>query len=1092
MKSRLLVLLALSAFVPDASAQVLYGTLVGNVTDPSQAAVPGASVAVVHTGTGLKKQTTTDDRGFYAFRDLQEGAYDLTVEAAGFTAFSRTSVPVIVNTVMRVEVELRVGAAVTSVTVGAEGGTALQTDKADVHVDLSSRQVVDLPLPAYRNYQSLVNLVPGATPAQFQNALVDSQGRSLSTNINGTSNNTNTTRVDGAINMMPYQPHHNMYIPPAESIETVNISTNSFDAEQGIAGGAAINVTTKSGTNQFHGVAFNYHSNSAMAAKNFFYSEAAVPKNIQNQYGGTIGGPIRHDKLFFFTSWEGMKQRQSFSTISTVATAAQREGDFSAVTPATALYDPLTGGADGRGRTAFPGAKVPLTRQSPISLKMQDLVPLPNRPGFTSNYFNSGPLVFDRDSVDEKINWNPSATTAIWGKYSAMYGWVESKPALGTGGGPGMGGGGAGIGEMLVHVAAAGFTHTVSPAFVLDGNMAFGRLGGNVRDWDYGTNFGLDVLGIPGTNGPDIRQSGQPWFSVTGYQAIGNNRNWSPEFRNDNIWTYTLNAGYTRGAHNLRFGLDIARKQINEWQPQRGGGPRGQFTFNGGSSSLNGGASPRQFNGYADFLLGLPNNIRKGIQYYSPMTAREWSDGLYVRDQWQATRRLTVTLGLRWEYYPMMTRADHGIERYDPETNKVFIGGYGNVPDTAGIEVSKRLFAPRVGLAYRLTNKTVVRTGYGISIDPYGFGRPLLDTYPAVINQDFVAPNTFTAFSPLANGIPALTPVDYKSGVVDMPGPVFARTAAGGMFRRGYVQSFNLTVQRELPAGFTMQAGFVATRTVHQTTYVDINAGEVPGLGSAGQPLVAKFGRAGQTQYHQPFRTSHYNSMQVKVDRRFAAGLLVTNSYTFGKSVDWASNSDGSLMFNMASAQGRNRAVSDFDRTHTLQSSLVWDLPFGKGRRWQSGGWSDVLARGWQLNSIFSAYTGLPFTVTASNVSLNAPFNGQTADQVLPDVAQLGGVGVGQPFFDRQAFRPVSQPRFGNSGRNLLRGPGAVNLNAGLFRTFDVTERLKVQFRGEVFNLTNTPHFNNPNGNASSGDFGYITTAADDQRFFRVALRFSF
>src|SRR5260370_34467285 len=372
-----------------ARAQVLYGSIVGTVQDVSGSAVPGATVAITNNATGQSHETINSNDGLYSFVDILPGPYTVTVTAKGFRTSRTTNTQVSINTVTRVDAQLQVGERAETVTVEAASAT-IQTDSADLHVSLGSREVTQLPLPGYRNYQTLINLVPGATPASYQNAVSASPARSLNTNINGTTNTSNNTRLDGALNMRGSLPAQSLYVPPAESIETVNISTNSFDAEQGFAGGAAINVITKSGSNQFHGVMFEHHTDSRLTDRNFFnVSSSVLPKDILNNYGGTIGGPIRKNKLFFFLSWEGMKERSTYSKLATVPTDPQRAGDFSALN--VKIYDPSTGNPDGTGRLQYSNNIIPASQQSPITLKMQSLIPAPNLPGTTSNYFASAP-----------------------------------------------------------------------------------------------------------------------------------------------------------------------------------------------------------------------------------------------------------------------------------------------------------------------------------------------------------------------------------------------------------------------------------------------------------------------------------------------------------------------------------------------------------------------------------------------------------------------------------------------------------------------------------------------------------------------------
>jgi hypothetical protein len=1082
-----------------ANGQVLYGSLVGTVSDPSGSVVPRATVRVSHEETGQTRTTETNESGGFVVPSLIPGHYTVEVSAAGFGVSRRTGVEVTINTVSRVDVNLQLTQVGESVQVAAHA-VALQTDKADVHSEISSREATQLPISGYRNFQTLINLVPGATPAGYQNAVIGSPGRALGTNINGTTNNNSNTRLDGANNMRAALPHQIMYVPPIESIESVNVATNNFDADQGFAGGAAINISTKSGSNALHGVLFEHHSNSAFFAKNFFFQpNQRKPKNLINIFGGTLGGPIRRDKLFFFVSFEGMRERTNNSGLFTVPTEAQRRGDFSAF--ATPIYDPLTG-VDGTGRTQFPRNIIPPDRLSSIAQRLQALLPAPNVPGaVAANYFASASAVFDRDNYDGKLNWNFSEKTTIWTKFSSMRGSVVSQPALGEAGGAGLiNGGGTGTGYVLSQVGTVGAVHAFSPAVVIDGTFSYSHDPLDLLGHDYGQNLGLEY-GIPGTNGPDPRQGGMPSFNVTGYSIFGQVDPWSPKLVDNSAIAGTTNMNWNHGTHELRFGYDTTYNDLNQWHPERGFGPRGGFTFNGGVTSLRGGPAPDQYNAYAQFLLGLTSTAGKSVQVYEA-TPKQWLHGLYLRDRWRAGRRVTISLGLRWEYFPLMTRGDRGIERYDWTTNLVTIGGLGNVPMNNGMTTSKTLFAPRLGVAWRITDRSVLRTGYGLSVDPYQMlaAETLLFPYPVVIAQDFSAANTFVPLGSLESGIPPVDVPDVSTGTLRLPPNVSTTTLEAGTYRRGYIQSFNFIFERELPGGFIGSAGYVGTRTVRQPVARDINAASTNG-GNAGRPLFPAFARIATTTVLAPSASAAFDSLQARLDRTLPGGALVKIAYTFSKAINVTDNSAGGLLFHNAEVFARNRALAGYDRTHNLRMAFVSELPFGRGKPMLSdSAIGSALLGGWQLSGIFSAYSGTPFTVTAAGTSLNAPGNTQTADQVKPDVEKLGGVGPNARFFDPTAFASVTAPRYGTSGRNILRGPGTVNLDATLARNFMITERWQLQIRAEAYNVTNTPSFNNPNANASTpASFMTVTSARNrsgsiegGERALRFGLRISF
>jgi hypothetical protein len=1142
-----------------ASAQVLYGSIVGTLTDATGAVVPKAGVIVTNTSTGLSRQTTTNDAGYYSLQNLPEGLYDLSVTTTGFKPYTQKGIGVSINSVTRVDAAIQVGAVNEQVSV--EASTAvLQTSKADVSVNLDTRAMENLPLPGYRNFQSLINLVPGATPARLQNAVTDTPGRALTTNVNGQERGANNTRVDGSADVLVTMPHHAVYVPPVESIQEVNISTNNFDAEQGMTGGAAVTVITKSGTNSFHGSGFAMHDNSKLRTFTWDENRAGVkkkPKGSRNIDGGSIGGPIQRNKLFFFTNFEGTYERVNSTRLSSLPTADFRQGDFSRMLgspilsaagapiliPTTEggsvplmqgmIFDPYSGKLDGTGRSVFSSAGqvnvIPQARLNVAMLKMLALVPLPNQPGDTANYFNSGTQRLNRNNVDAKVNWNRNERHQLWFKYSAMDALVHGDFSLGQAGGDCLcAGGGLGDGSTLVQIAGIGQTYTVSPTFLIDGTFGWTRFGQNVEPPDLGTNFGSDVLGIPGTNGPDRRESGMPPLYMSGYSALGNPEGWNPLYRNDQSYTANTNASWMRGRHDIRFGFDFVHHLMNHWQPELGEGPRGAFYFDPGVTALNpdaiGGAvgfrggTPsfeNDWNSVAAFLLGAPDVSGKSSQFIK-MTSLENQYALYVRDRWRATPKLTLDLGLRWELYPNRSRSGGlGIESYDPTTNEALIGGRGGIPQDNGVGYSKKLFAPRLGFAYQVTDSTVIRSGFGITYHSHPWGaQALRGWYPLTLVAVFSGVNGFQPVTtdpayvaagvpnaPLGPkvGIPSICCPDISTGRVPLPG--VAETGypvANQLLHRGYIKSWNVIIERKLPAQLVASVGYVGSASVRGFAFLDINASQVPGSGNAGRPLFAKFGRTTTTREWDGRTHSNYHSLQATINRRFSGGLLLKGAYTFSKAIDEANYSDWTgFSWNAQSAFHRNRALASHDVPHNFQMAVVYELPFGTGKKWATSGASKTVLGGWQLNGLFAAYSGRPFTLTASGASLNMPGNLQTPDQIKENVEILGHVGGDGPYFDTTAFKRVTEVRFGNVGRNTMRGPGVMNLDASLFRTFKLTDQFHLQIRVEAFNATNTPHFANPNGNRNSSNFGKVLAtqtayAIGRSREFRFGVRLGF
>jgi len=1074
---------------PPADAQVLYGSIVGTVTDSSDSVVPNAAVTLTSKETGNVRTAETDGAGRYSFVNVAPGSYDVKVVAKGFRTSTQQGLDVSPNTVARAEFKLEVGQLTETVSVEATSAL-LQTDKSDTHAEIHTKDIVGLPNSGYRNYEGLINLVPGAMPTSLQNSITDTPGRALAININGGNAQTNITRIDGAASVNVWLPHHVGYVTPAETIDTVNITTTAADAEQGMAGSSAITLITKSGTNQIHGSAFEFHDDQHLKARNFFQQAGTdKPLSIYNNFGATFGGPIRKNRLFYFLSYDGTRQRQAGPGFYSVPTADQRVGDFSAYS--TVIYDPNTGTPDGKGRTPFGGNKIPTNRLDPITLKLQSYYPLPNVPGAgtLNNYFAAGGPVLSRNFFDTKINFNASEREAIWGKYGRMWAKAGGKAVFGVAGGPGLPGSDPGIGDTLIQVGTIGHTHTFSPHLILDGVIGYERQGQSVIPNDFGTNYGLQ-FGIPNTNGPDPLQSGFPNIGVGSYTGFGA-PNWMPVRRVEESWTHSDNVTYTHGAHELRFGFDLVRHHLNHWQPEIGNGPRGYLGFGGGPTALNGGASPDQYNGYATFLLGLDTASDKSLQYILS-TGREWQFGWYARDRWQVTRNLTINIGLRYEFYPLMTRAGKGLERYDPVSNQVFLGGRGNQPNNVGITVSHKLFAPRIGLAYRLGDKTVIRTGYGINFDPIPFSRPLRGWYPLVVDTAFTAPNGFAPAGTIEQGVPNAVGPDVSSGIVTLPGGVAERSPWGGQVHRGYEQSWNFTIERKLPQDLVMNIGYVGTHSVHLLADYDINAG-YPGSGTANLPYNIAYGRNVATNMWDGYLSSNYNSLQVSVNRAFSNGLMVKAAYTYSKAIDYT-DADGwaAVGWNWAPVFQRNRAAAGFDRTHVLQIGWLYELPMGKGKMFAKSGVGAAILGGWQVNGIMSAYTGTPFTVGDSGSLLNAPNNTQTANQVGP-VVKIGDVGPGTRYYSPSAFATVTTAAtFGSTGRNILRNPGVWNTDLNITREFAFKERMRMQFRGEFYNMPNTSHFGGMQStNVASGGANFLKVqSSSGERQIRFGLRF--
>lgn len=1081
-------------------AQVLYGTIEGNVQDPSGAAIPGAEVIATNQSTNAVRTTVTNDLGIYRFPTIQTGTWELRISIPGFKEYVNPDVRVTVNSTVRVNATLEVGEVTETLTVSA-ATTLLQTDRAEIRAEIASEELTDLPVPIGRNYQNLLGTLPGFRTPTNAHSIPTNPSRALTTNVNGTSQSSNDVRIDGASQFDIWLPHIAVYIPSLEAIETVNVVTNSFDAEQGLAGGAAMNVQIKSGTNDFHGSAFWFHTdNSTMAKPRFFPADERNPKYISNQYGGTIGGPIARNKLFFFASFEGSPERSHASGFGDIPTMAMRQGDFSE--SPTPIYDPLTGDPDGSNRTPFPGNIIPENRIHPVSKALLDMLPAPMFDGISQNYFASGTFEFDRNVLDTKIDWHATDKFNMYGRFSILRYNMLAPTFYGDQllGRPLAGGNSTSADGGTYGTTIAG-NYVVTPSFVVDANFGWTRKDTNSEMARLGENVGRDVFGIPGTNGTRRFESSVPRLEIDGWEQIGISNNFMPYYRRDPQIQMAGNANWTTGQHDIRFGGEVVNQHMNQTQPEFPGAnhpAQGGFRFNQATTGRRDGESLNDYNSMAAFLLGEAWRLGRILQVDEEYTTRAKLFSMYVRDRWQVTPNLTFSIGTRWEYFPMPTRADRGMEIYDFENNLMRVCGVGSIPRDCGVELSKTLFAPRIGLAYRIGDDMVIRAGYGITNDPFSLARPHRTNYPMLFPLNLEGETSFTPAGNLTTGIPEIEPIDFGDGILEVPDNI-AVNSVGPKLDRGYIQSWNITLQKNLFWGFVGDIAYVATRTVRMLGYHDLNAGQIPGAGIEGRPYYQKFGRATGTRIFTALGGAQYDALQANFNRRFSNGIAFNANYTWSKTLGIAglSASDGAPSIQALDYFHLNRGLSNLHIPHRFNVSSIFELPFGPGKRWvQDGAAAAILGR-WQFNTVMYAQSGTPFTVTASGAALDMPGNSQRADQVAP-LRILGNVGPDEQWMDPSSFAPVDEPRFGNVAFNSFLGPKQFNMDIGLFRTFRLTENLDMEFRAEAFNFTNTPHLNNPNSNISSSAFGEITGTRNtgregiDQRMFRFAIRFEF
>jgi len=1105
----------LLGFSPPVIGQAVNATLLGTVTDSSGASVANAKVTITETNTGIARTSQTNESGNYVFPDLPPGTYAVTAEQPGFKRASRIGIDVIVNTTGRVDLVLQPGNVAETVTVEAET-PILQTERADTGRKLETILTQNVPLGTNRNFQNLLNIVPGTTRATFQHSQFFNASSSLQTEVNGQLREGNNYQIEG-IDDNERTGLLQILVPPLEAIETVDVSTSNFDAELGRASGAVVNVILKSGTNNYHGSAYEFARNNYFNARNFF--DKSVGHLAYNYFGGNFGGPIKKNKVFFFADYLKVFDHEANPNTISIPSMALRSGDLSSST--TTIYNPFTGNPDGTGRLPIvarssPGAAtvqgpngivdafnpactnaagcpniIPSALINSISAKLMNLLPTPSSAGNTNNYFALLAFHKDTDFFDGKVDANLTDKDRLSFRFSYQRPSIFQAPIFGLAGGPAQGNF-EGSGLQNTYSTGINYNRFFSNTLVAEFRVGAGWYHNEAHNSDFGTTTS-QTLGIPGVNLDQIT-SGIVGITINGgfsNPLIGFSAS-LPWIRSEtnidfaNTWTKIL------GNHTVKFGADFRRIRDALLQEQTFS-PRGLYTFNDGQTALNtgAGASKTSFtNNFASFLLDVPGQAGRDLATFFP-NYRASQFFTFVQDKWVVTPKLSADIGVRWEFYPPATpAAKGGFSNYNPANNTLVVSGYGGISDDLGIATHYKYFAPRLGLAYRLKESTVFRAGFGISYTPFP-DNSYAYNFPVRANNAFnpavasfgpaVLPNGQTAT--FQNGFPSLIlPSIPSNGIITNPAVASNYFVVNQSFKNPYVESWNAAIQQSLPWRFVLDVAYVGNHSVDTVVNYNLNAATVAGLGNAGLPEFSSFGRTASTNLLFAGYSSSYHALQVKFDRRFSGGFATTTGYTFGKGMGFQQGDDGGLTFYVN--QRRNYARNDFDRTQTFVQSIVYDLPFGKGKRLVSSGVGAAVLGGWRISSFLTLMTGLPLFFTDSGTSLRAPGNTQTPDLVAP-VQILHGVGVGNPWFTASSFAPAAANTFGNVGRNYLSGPNFFNLDAALSKSIRFTERYNLDLRLEAFGATNTPQFFfAANGGSAAGltrnssSFGQVTSAS--------------
>ncbi len=1017
--------------------QAVGGTLSGKITSASGAPVPNAAVTVTNVDTNATQKVLTGSDGSFAVPGLSPGTYRVDVETAGYKRTSQQNIELTTSGPSTVNITLEAGNA--NETVEIKGTSPVTQDyNGEVGIGLGTRVVRELPV-IDRNHQELTGLETGITPpTPALDAAIDPE-RNRFYSTNGQSPFLNRYYLEGVINQEPYRGSA-VRVVPEEAIQQMNISTANLTMEKGFTAGGFITDNTRGGTNGWHGSLFEFWSGNPLRTRSFFDTvDNNAPRFTMNQFGGAMGGALVPDRTFFFGSYEGMYQRGDNTTISTVPVPSALTGNFGAI-PGLTLYSPLSGSLTGTGRTAFNGNIIPSNLINTQSAAIAALIPAPNQPGFVNNYIANAPFQNDYQRFDGRIDQHFSDRTSAF----LRYGFSNDHNVLPSA-----------LGDVI---GAGTHTRLIGQNAVLDVTHAFGsrlitdfKMGYNRYDEHVGSSSNLIGINIPG-----MLPIGTPAYV--------------PEHPVDNTFNWVWSWGLHTSTQNVKFGVDIRRYRSDGFLDSMLGtqfGAGGTAYFGPGATLLNNGAALSQYgefyNAFAAFLLGAPSQVGSA-GYLTTPTVRQTESGLWLGDTIQVLRKVTLDLGVRYEVFsPLEPRNPGGAGVFNTAANAFDFLGLGNngmhryMYDLDNI-------APRIGLAFHASDKTVIRGGYGMQYFQYpymlsGFLSPTLGSVSGVQGGYTTAGVPFntalntnlTSTGTAANGSPA----------GNLPAAVVPHR-----IETPYIQTFSLQLQRDFYYGTMLSLGYVGTLGRHLPGWSELNAG-LPGTGIAGLPF-ASLGRTGSTLGYENGLTSNYNSLQVSLSKRFSQGLSFQGAYTYAKALGYTTANNMILNpFNLRS----NYGPTDYDRQHVLTIAHLWELPLGR----RGSNFASTILGGWQLNGVLTWQTGTPLTLTADpllcgcvNTTVLAGANGS--------VGTTGNFGNGQSFFSGSFFAPAGS-NIANLGRNSLRGPDSWNYNLSLFKNFRVAEKFNLQLRGEAYNLTNTTHPVNPVTNINSPAFGQITGA---------------
>lgn len=1120
-------------WIPCAAAQSFTGSISGTVKDASGAVIPQAVIAVTNMGTNARMEARSDANGNYAVPQLPPGQYKLEVEATGFKRFIREGIVLQVQQQARVDIVLDVGAVTESVMVTANA-PLLESNTSSIGRVVDNRRIMNLPLNT-RNVYSLIFLTPGAAGS------VGNNYNSLSYSINGARATMMDTVIDG---VTASHPTVNGYtgisvFPSVDAIEEYKVQASNFSAEFGRSLGSVLNVVYKSGQNDIHGSVYEFLRNSVLDANNFFANLRGQPLSSfkRSQFGGMVSGPIKRDKTFFMVSYEGLRQRSFSSTTATVPTLLERQGDFSQTFASNGqlirIFDPFTTRPNPSGsgfiRDAFAGNVIPPSRFDRVAVNVMKYYPQPNTPGRPitnrDNYYQTGSRSLDTDNYDFRVDHNISSSQRFFARYSHRL--VKDVPAT-------LFPKDLAIAEGRINEenrarnAVADYTHTLSPTTILSVRLGFARTG-YLYD-NQGLGFLPSSLGLPKDIDGAVDRQMFPRFSASGYVGLGGgDHRWNP------FMTYTAQSSVTKikGPHSIKMGFEGRMIRVNVWEARSAG----TFNFSAGFTQ---GPDPNRAsstagNSFASLLLGTGTSDNVLIQAWKNVASQSFYYAWYLQDDWRVTGKLTLNLGLRYDLDTPRTERYNRMNYFDPfapsplakqvpqfpnlRGGVVFVGVDGRSRHQYHMDTNN--LAPRLGLAYQLTPRTVIRMGYAHLFGPSNQAA-----------QGTVGPFGFRTENLWVTTLDGITPFNllsnpYPQGFRPPPGASEGLLTQTGANLQAPLQDtvtpwsmqWNFNIQRELPAQTLLEVAYVGTRgmqlsrnsesglSLNQLSPEHLSLGSqlnqlvdnpFYGIVNRGVLIGPKVSRAQLLRPYPQFTdiiplfssgsSSTYHSLQITASKRTSHGLQFEGSYT------WAKNIDNGLSHQNSYDIRADRSLTDIDIAHRFVMSYIYELPFGRGRRFGSNVSSLVnwFLGGWQVNGITTFQTGTPLSISASNTA--GLFNPKTRPNNNGKSGKLSGP-VHQRldrYFDTSVFSQPAPFTFGNLGERLpdIRSDGIRNFDLSVFKEFTPVERMRVQFRAEFLNAFNTPRFGGPNTSVTSSSFGAISSQANAPRQTQFGLKF--